>query len=64
MAKHILNISKIQKEFIELAVNEIVPYVRNNKKHTKKDIDEVVKSIQKNGYISPIIIDEANIIIA
>jgi ParB-like chromosome segregation protein Spo0J len=58
------SIPEIKKEFVELALNEIIPYERNNRKHTKKDVNEVIKSIQKDGYISPIVVDEKNMIIA
>ena len=54
----------IKKEFIFIKISEIKPYENNNKKHTEKDISEVVKSIKKNTDIAPMIIDEDNILIA
>lgn len=54
----------LKKENIILKLSEIIPYKNNNKIHTSKDIDEVVKSIKKNWYISPICVDEKNIILA
>lgn len=54
----------MQKEMIELQLSEIIPYEKNNKIHKEKDIKEIAKSIQKNGYVAPIIIDEKNVILA
>jgi ParB-like chromosome segregation protein Spo0J len=58
------NIDSLKREFVELNINDIIPYSKNNRKHTKKDIDEIIKSIQKDGYIAPIVVDENNVIIA
>jgi ParB-like chromosome segregation protein Spo0J len=54
----------LNRDFVELTLSEIIPYPKNNRKHSKKDIDEIIKSIQKDGYIAPIIVDEANVVIA
>lgn len=51
------------KKQINIDISEIKPYNRNNKKHWN-NIIEIVKSIQANGYITPILIDEHNIILA
>ena len=56
--------AKLKKEFIEVELNDIIPYENNNKVHTDKDVWEVIKSIQKDGYIAPIIVDDKNIILA
>lgn len=53
----------MKREYIKLNLSDIKPYEKNNKKHGK-NVDEIVKSIQANTYISPIIIDEDNIILA
>jgi hypothetical protein len=39
---------KLKKEQVTLDLSEIIPYERNNKIHTDRDINEVIKSIQKN----------------
>ncbi len=54
----------IKKEHIKLKINEILHYENNNKIHTEEDVKEVIKSIKKNWYISPICVDEDNIILA
>lgn len=53
----------IQREYKKVKLKDIVPYPRNNKIHWK-NIDDIVRSIQANTYIAPIIIDEKNVIIA
>ena len=55
---------KIQKQHINLKVENIIPYENNNKIHTEKSTAEVIKSIKKNSYIAPIIVDEKNTILA
>lgn len=54
---------EIKKEYLKINISELRPYEKNNKKHTKKDIDEVAKSIKENSYLAPIIIDENNILL-
>lgn len=54
----------IKKQTITVKLKDLKAYKNNNKIHKDDDVDEVVKSIQKNGYIAPIIIDEENIILA
>lgn len=53
----------MQKSLIKISLSEVKSYEKNNKKHWK-NVDEIIKSIQANTYISPIIIDEDNIILA
>lgn len=60
-------IQSIQKNMIKKQINldisEIKPYDRNNKKHWE-NVKEIVKSIQANWYITPILVDENNVILA
>ena len=53
----------INREYKKEKLKDIVPYSSNNKKHWA-NIDEIVKSIQANTYIAPIIVDENNVILA
>jgi len=53
----------IKREYKKVNLNDLKEYDRNNKIHTDKDILEIVKSIQKCTYISPICIDENMVII-
>ncbi len=56
--------AQIRKEHITMELSKIIPYEKNNKIHTEKDIKEVIKSIKKNWYIAPICVDEKNILLA
>jgi len=40
--------TQIRKEHIVMNLDNILPYEKNNKIHTEKDIKEVIKSIKKN----------------
>ncbi len=51
------------KEYKSVKLSDLVEYERNNKKHWI-NIDEIVKSIKANTYITPIVVDENNIILA
>lgn len=53
----------IQRDYIKIKVSDLKAYEKNNKKHWE-NVDEIVKSIQANTYIAPIIIDENNVILA
>lgn len=54
----------MKKENIILKLKDLKVYKKNNRIHKDEDVNEVIKSIQKNWYIAPIIIDEENIILA
>lgn len=41
---------------IEFDVTSLVPYARNPKDHTEKDIDLIIRSIKRNGWGDPILI--------
>lgn len=53
----------LTKTYLDIEISKIQPYKNNNKIHTKKDINEVAKSIKKNSDLAPMIIDENNILI-
>lgn len=50
---------KIEK----INIAEIKPYSKNAKRHPKKQIEQIKKSIQDFGFNDPIAIDENNVII-
>lgn len=50
---------KIEK----LNIEEIKPYSKNAKRHPKKQIEQIKKSIKDFGFNDPIAIDENNVII-
>jgi hypothetical protein len=46
-----------------IAVDELKPYERNNKKHEDFDVGEIAKSIEKYGMVDPIGIWKGNVIV-
>ena len=53
----------ITKQLLRINLDTLVPYERNTKIHAE-NIDDIIKSIERNEYITPIIVDEKNIILA
>lgn len=45
-------------------ITDLIPNAQNVRKHTKNQIDEFKKSVDKFGVIRPIVIDENNVILA
>lgn len=50
-------------DIIQLNIDDITPYENNAKRHPKKQIDRIIKSIEEFGYNDPIAVDENNVII-
>ena len=50
-------------EIEKVKVEDIKPYANNAKRHTKKQIEQIKKSIKDFGYNDPIALDENNMII-
>ncbi len=46
------------------AVDDLRPYSRNARTHTRKQIKEIARSIQRFGFTNPVLIDDRNGIIA
>lgn len=46
-----------------IPISDLKPYENNAKIHTKKQIDQIIKSIQDFGFNDPIAVDENNMII-
>lgn len=52
------------KSFMEnLDIKSIVPYEYNEKKHPEQQVHRIAKSIQKFGFIQPLVIDGKNTVI-
>jgi ParB-like chromosome segregation protein Spo0J len=49
---------------VNLSIDALVPYIRNARTHSKKQIQKIASSIQEFGFNDPIAIDKANGIIA
>jgi ParB-like chromosome segregation protein Spo0J len=45
-------------------IDKLIPYVRNARKHSNDEIDEVKRAIEEWGWTSPILVDGDNTIIA
>lgn len=45
-------------------IEKVVPYPFNNKKHPPKHIDMLAKSIEQQGHLEPIAVDEEGVIIS
>ena len=44
-------------------VDDLIPYDRNTKKHDKKQIKNVATSIDKYGFVQPLVIDKNNVVV-
>lgn len=64
MQELVQTLKKHKKELVCIHIDEIIPYEQNNKVHTEQSVDGLEVSMQKAWYIAPIIVDEANQIIA
>jgi len=49
---------------VHLAIGSLIPYEKNARIHTDKQIDLLAKGIKKYGFINPIVVDDKNVIIA
>lgn len=45
------------------SVDELIPYANNTKKHDKTQIKNVATSIEKYGFIQPLVIDKNNVVV-
>lgn len=52
----------VKKELVKVLIEEIKPYERNNKIHME-NVDAIADGIRRNTYVSPIVVDEDNLII-
>ena len=48
----------------QININQLIQYSKNSRKHSKKQIDALAKSIQRFGFNVPIVIDEHFTILA
>lgn len=47
-----------------IPITDLKPYENNAKRHGKKQIERLAASIKEFGFVSPILIDKNNVIIA
>lgn len=55
--------TETKPSFTNLLTDDLIPYMRNAKKHNKKQIDNVAKSISEFGMVQPIVVDKDNNVI-
>lgn len=55
---------KSEAKYQLVSVNDLIPYARNAKKHSEKQVLNIASSIKEFGFINPVIIDKDNGIIA
>ena len=58
-----MNITDKKPSYQQFDVDNLIPYIRNAKKHDKKQIDNVAQSISEFGMVQPIVIDRDNNVI-
>ena len=54
---------KIKDKLKVVSIDDITPYAKNAKRHTRAQIELIIKSIEKNDYYSPIGVDSKNIVV-
>ena len=47
-----------------IAIADLQPYAGNARTHSKKQIQQIAKSIERYGFTNPVLIDDGNGIIA
>jgi len=50
--------------YISVAIRDLVPYARNARTHSPKQVAQIADSIRSFGFTNPLLIDEANVLIA
>ena len=54
----------MKDEIIWIPIDELIPYEHNAKEHTETQINNLVKSFEKYGWVAPCIITRDNVIVA
>lgn len=55
--------SKEQPQYYLAEIDELIPYARNARKHSKEQIAQIAASIKEFGFLSPVIIAKDNTIL-
>ncbi len=56
--------SKKDIKFGKIKLDEIIPYINNQKKHPTEQVEKIMSSIKEFGVINPLIVDKDNVLIA
>jgi DNA modification methylase len=60
----VINMTKFVTEVIERSVASLKPYARNARTHSKKQIKQIASSIERFGFVNPVLIGDDGDIIA
>jgi DNA modification methylase len=60
----VINMTKFVTEVIERSVAALKPYARNARTHSKKQIKQIASSIERFGFVNPVLIGDDGEIIA
>jgi DNA modification methylase len=63
-AKRAPNRSIVGPKLFQTSIDQLRPNERNARKHSPKQISQIARSIKRFGFLNPILIDEANRIVA
>lgn len=59
-----INNHRAELHIVEMQLSSIKPYEQNCRKHSQKEIDQLISSIAEVGFVVPILVDEEKIILA
>jgi len=48
---------------VKIAIEKIVPYEKNVKRHSEQQVEKIAKSIESVWFVQPLVVDENNVII-
>lgn len=57
------NMASNEKDYPFISISELKPYPNNARQHPQEQINKIVNSINEFGFITPVIIDENNMIL-
>lgn len=60
----VLELTRYASKIVELSVNQLKPYAKNARTHSKRQIKQIAESITRFGFTNPVLIDENRQIIA
>jgi hypothetical protein len=55
--------NKFDAQIIRVAIDSVIPYANNTKKHPAEQIDKLASMIAEYGHDVPIVVDSDNVII-
>jgi ParB-like chromosome segregation protein Spo0J len=62
--RHLNKQQSYNQAIIERPVAALMPYARNARTHSKKQIQQIASSIERFGFVNPVLVSDDGIIIA